>query len=310
MKNLLRFGFILAILLSFGTEADAQKKRRKKKKERTEKKTTQKEESPDKDQVEVILNNGNRFTGKIVRVDNDSLIVDSADFGRVGFANDEVKSYKSFSGTSSYGDQYNKSLYQSKYWITPTARPVGKGNFYYTNLMLFGNTFSYGVTDNFSLSTGFESISLFAGRVPIVYISPKYSIPVDDNIHFGLGTTFFIGNPDDEFIGGGLLYGNGTIGSATKNFTVGVSYAYSTDGDITSTPLLQVGFTYPFSRKISLMGELFSSTSFEGALYSIGLRIVTRGNYLFDVGIVRPAGDDFLDTDGIGLPLFAFSVPL
>jgi len=310
MKNVLRFSLILAILLSFGIDAEAQKKRRKKKtKEKTEKKDTKKEVKDIDDQVEVVLKNGNRVTGKIVRVDSDSLIINSSDFGVVGFANAEVKRYQSIDGSEGYGDQYDKERYQSKYWITPTARPVGKGNLYYTNLMLFGNTFSYGVSDNFSLSAGFESISLFAGRVPVVYVSPKFSIPIDDKFHVGVGTTFFIGNFDDDFVGGGLLYGNTTIGSATKNITAGVAYGYSTDGDLTSTPLLQFGGTLPLSRKVSLMGELFTSADLDGALFSIGVRIVTRGNYLFDVGVVRGTGFDF-ESGGLGFPLFAFSVPM
>lgn len=293
MNILCRLTILIFILTSLSYNADAQKKRTKK---------TNKGE-----QVEVKLKNGNVLVGELVKYSQDSLVIRNEQFGRIAFAQDEIKKYSGLSGISEDGDDgigWNKSKYQSQYFLSPSARPVGKGNKYYTNFDIFANTFAFGLSDNFSLSVGFESVSLLAGSIPIIYLNPKFSIPVSENVYIGVGTSVFVATFDGNGGVGALSYGNITLGSATSNITLGTGYAFSI-GDSFGEPLLQIGFTYPISKKVSILGEGFFTTSADG-VYNIGLRIITKSNILFDVGISRATE---FGNDLIGIPLLSLSIP-
>lgn len=298
MKNIFKISLVF-ILLMCSLQVEAQKKKRKKKNGKS------KIENTDQgDQIKVELKNGNILIGQLVRIGEDSLIIKNDQFGRVALANQNIEDYSGFINPEKDEMGWNKEKYQAQYFISPSARPVGKGNIYYTNFNIFGNTFSFGVSDNFSINAGFEAISLFAGEVPIMYASPKLSIPIGENFYVGAGTTIFLATFDGSTNIGGLAYANTTIGSATKNFSFGGGFAYS-DGETSDELLFQIGFAYPFSKRISLIGEGFFTSDIEG-IYNIGLRIITKNNLVFDAGIARPIGFD----DGIiGLPLLALSIP-
>lgn len=305
MKTLLRLSFIFILILSFSNDSDAQSKRRKKRVKEENKELIK----PVDEKIEVTLKNGNVLVGELIRYDKDSLVIMSDQFGRLAFASDEIKEYSGGFGTDEdEGVGYNMEKYQNKYFLLPTARPAGKGNYYYSNYYIFGNSFVMGLSDNFTLTGGFEAISLFAGRIPLMYVSPKLSLPISDDIHLGVGSTVFVSTFDDDFNVGGIFFGNATFGSATKNFTAGLAYGFANDDFSDSPALLQLGFAIPLSKKVSLIGESFSSFSFEGA-FNLGLRIVTKGNFIFDAGFTRPLGFDD-DLGGIGIPLLSFSVPL
>lgn len=285
----------LALLLfsfCFIGNIDAQKKKRNKK-----------EKTASDEVMKVELNNGNTLVGELLKFTTDSIVIMNEQFGRMAFTKSEIKSYSGLDNKDDDPVGWQKEKYQSQYFISPSARPVGKGNSFYTNFNIFANTFSYGLSDNFSVTAGFESISIFAGRFPIVYVNPKLSIPLTESSYVGVGTSVFVVTFDGDVNLGGIMYANSTFGSSIKNFTVGVGFAYTTSETL-NDPLFQLGFTVPLSKKVSLLGEAFLTSDIEG-LYNIGLRIITKGNILFDAGIARPTG---LGT-GVGFPLLSLSVP-
>jgi len=271
------------------TDTSAQKKRIKKKEVTTK-----------VQQVEVSLINGNTLVGELLKYSQDSIVIMNEQFGRMAFASEEIENYSDF--TADTGN-WDKSKYQAQYFLVPSARPVGLGNKYYTNFDIFANTFSFGLSENFSVSAGLEVISIFASRFPVVYVTPKLSLPLHENFYIGIGTTIFA-ITQDQFVAGGLTFSNLTVGSATANFTAGVGFVYSTEGSA-EDPLIQLGFTLPLSKKISFVGESFLTTNIEG-VYNVGLRIITKNNFVFDAGITRVADE----VDGLGLPLLSFSIPL
>lgn len=290
---------LLTFLLCFCflTNIDAQKKKR-----------TSKIDKPGSEVIEVKLKNGNTLVGELIKLGRDSIVINNEQFGRIAFAKTEIKSYDGLDKRSDIdGVGWDKEKYQSQYFISPTARPVGEGNKYYTNFDIFANTFSFGISDNFSITAGFEAISIFAGQFPVVYVNPKFSIPAGDNVYIGFGTSLFVVTLDDEVNFGGLAYTNTTIGSASKNFTAGVGFAYATGGNTDFPLIYQFGFALPLGKKVSILAESFFDSSLDG-LYNIGLRIITKGNIVFDAGISRPT--DFGGSGIIGIPLLSLSVPL
>lgn len=287
----------ISLCFCFVTNTDAQRKKRK-----------SKTDKPETEIIEVKLKNGNTLVGELIKLGRDSVVINNEQFGRLAFAKTEITSYDGFSKSENNGEaEWNKGKYQSQYFLSPTARPVGAGNRYYTNFDIFVNTFSFGVSDNFSVTAGFETISIFAGRFPIVYVNPKFSLPAGENVYVGFGTSMFMSTLNDEVNLGGIAYANTTIGSATKNFTAGLGFAYA-NGETFNAPLLyQLGFTFPLSKKVSLLAESFVTSNFEG-LYNFGLRILTKSNIVFDIGISRPSGIG--GSGAVGFPLLSLSVPL
>lgn len=258
--------------------------------------------------IEVNLKNGNILVGELIKLGRDSVVIMNEQFGRLAFAKTEIKSYDGLDKRSDIdGEGWDKGKYQSQYFLSPTARPVGAGNRYYTNFDIFANTFSFGISDNFSITTGFEAVSIFAGNFPIVYVNPKLSLPVGENVYIGVGTSLFVATFNDDVNLGGLAYANTTIGSAVKNFTVGLGFAYANGESLDAPILYQLGFTFPLSKKVSILAESFVTSNIEG-LYNLGLRVITKGNIVFDIGISRPTGIG--DSGAIGLPLLSLSVPL
>lgn len=284
----------------FTLNVDAQKKRRI---DKTEKSDTSKIEI-----LKIKLKNGNTLVGELLKLGQDSIIIQNEQFGRIAFARTEIKSYNGLDKPEDDEDDgWNKEKYQSQYFLSPTARPIGAGNKYFTNFDVFANTFSFGISDNFSITTGFEVVSIINGSFPVVFVNPKLSIPLHKNVYVGVGTSLFIVTSNDELNFGGLAYANTTLGSATKNFTAGLGIAYAANGSSDTPMIYQFGFTFPLSKKVSILAESFVDSSFEG-LFNFGIRIITRGNIVFDVGLSRPTGIG--DLNIIGIPLLSLSVPL
>ncbi|MFT4536461.1 MAG: hypothetical protein ACJA1A_000179 [Saprospiraceae bacterium] len=291
--------FLLPVLLCicFITNLSAQKRTRKTKADKS-----------GSEIIEVKLKNGNILVGELIKLGRDSVVIMNEQFGRIAFVKTEIKSYDGLDKRSDIdGEEWDKGKYQSQYFLSPTARPVGAGNRYYTNFDVFANTFSFGISNNFSVTAGFEAVSIFAGEFPIVYVNPKLSLPAGENLYIAVGTSLFVATFNDEVNLGGLVYGNTTIGSATKNFSVGLGFAYAVGESLDSPLLYQLGFTFPLSKKVSILAESFVTSNIEG-LYNLGLRVITKGNIVFDIGISRPTGIG--NSGAIGLPLLSLSVPL
>jgi len=287
----------IIICCCFSTNIDAQKKRRK-----------EKPELSDTSRVEIMevkLKNGNTLVGELLRLGQDSIVIKNEQFGRIAFSKTEIEDYYGLDKSTADEQGWDKEKYQSQYFISPTARPIGEGNRYYSNFNVFVNTFSFGVSENFSITAGFETVSIIGGRFPIVFVNPKLSIPVSENVYVGLGTSIFL-VPFDDVNVGGLAYANTTIGSATKNFSAGLGIAYAVDGGSETPMIYQFGFILPLGKKVSILAESFVDSSFEGLL-NFGIRIISKRNIVFDIGLSRPTGVG--DIGIVGIPLLSLSVP-
>jgi len=185
------------------------------------------------------------------------------------------------------------------YFLFPSGYSLKKGQSYYENIWVFANSYSYGVTDNFTISVGGEIASLlFASQVPLLYASPKLSVPLGNQKGaLGLSSTFII-LPGDDFNGAGFLSGSLTVGSRNNNFTLGAGAGFNFDGGITDEI---IPFTFSFMKrmgsKLSLISENWVVVQNDFAdsfgIASLGLRIHFKelGNAL-NVGLARPLTGD------------------
>ncbi|WP_052733121.1 hypothetical protein [Hymenobacter terrenus] len=218
---------------------------------------------------------GTTFDGTLVSLNLINLEFETKELGRVNLERSQVRravlAALTVAGAKpSYFDIGNGN----RLFFAPTGRGLRKGEntLQLVSLYLVGGNF--GITDNISLG-GY--ISVFPGislRSQLIVLTPKVSFPISDKLHVGAGALYLripTFNTLDRAYGAGILYGAATYGSADDNVTAGLGYGFF-DGDIGSTPILQIGAQKRISRRFSLISENYiiaNSRSGMGGLYGI-----------------------------------------
>jgi len=108
----------------------------------------------------------------------------------------------------------------SRYFYTPSAIPIKKGDGYIQTIFGAVWQFQYGITDHFSLGIGTPLIG-----API-WITPKFSFKLADKIHFALGAQAgSIGWLNQSWKSVfGVEYGVFTFGDDQANLSLGAGY--------------------------------------------------------------------------------------
>ncbi len=255
------------------------------------------------DFVRIEMQDGTSYKGTINSINNSEISLDVQGTGVITIdrsLTEEVITYDLTNSARIF--DFDNPLY-SKYYLGESAIGLKKGEAYYQNIMIVGNFFAYGVSDNFSISGGFETVSLFNGRVPVFFVNPKLTFHSSNElIHFGVGT--FAGFSLQDPTGfGGAAYTNVTFGNKNNNLTAGVGIPYASEGGFADLPVFQIAGMGRLSNKISLVGEVFiadiSDIAFNDNTATFGtlnIRIMTK-NAVFDVGAIGT-------TDG-AIPVFS-----
>ncbi len=118
---------------------------------------------------------------------------------------------------------YYEHPLSTRYFLTPTAIPMRKGDGYYSNQGILLNSYHYGLTDNVSIGGGFEIISTFFALTPTPFGHVKVSFSASDNFHYGGGVLFggVFGQLFDEYQYYTAPYGLLTLGDKDKNLSFG-----------------------------------------------------------------------------------------
>jgi hypothetical protein len=207
----------------------------------------------------------------------------------------------------------------SRYFISASAYNLKKGQHTYQNTYLGMNSFNFGISDKFSLSTGFELFSTFIYLLggdfkPSIYVSPKCGFKVNDNFHLG-GGIFYANHISELFSfdkGISYIYCNGTYGTLNNNLTIGLGWA--------GVPLLTLCGQARLSEHCSLVTENWFSSNlglnvngltnsysrnniFNGGLYTYGLRFIGE-SVTFDVALMN--NPDIYRESSIGYPYLDF----
>jgi len=140
---------------------------------------------------------------------------------------------------------------------------------------------------------GGEAVSLLVGAFPVLFVTPKFSVPFKGGA-FSVSTSLFT-VPSNDFSTGGLLQGSLTLGNRRDNFTIGtgIVYGFSSGFDDQFLPVILSGMKQ-VSEKISLVSENWFVTSFGDTfgILSFGVRIHsrTKNNYL-SIALTRTTED-------------------
>lgn len=267
--------------------------------------------------VELRTHDGNTYVGEIISMTDTDIILKTSSLGEITLEREAVKKVIYREGgqeldNNGYPIDYHNSTH---YLVNPSGYSLKKGQSYYENIGVFFNSYSVGITNNFSLSGGLELISpLFFQRVPSLYISPKLSFSFGEKAGgFSVGSTVLAAFDDSDVFSVGVIQAAITLGSRNNNFTIGSGVGFSfSDGLAEGVLPFYLSGMWRLSKKISFVTDNFiiAYNNFDGGfgLLSAALRIHFANNgAAFTAGLWRPTED----TGGVlALPFVSATLPI
>lgn len=143
----------------------------------------------------------------------------------------------------------------TRYFFAPSSYNLEKGELYYNSVYFLVHDVQYGVTDKFSIGMG-TTVMFFP-----FYLTPKFTIPVNEKSSFSVGDILMLGTWGSKFTGN-LLYGTYTRGNVYNNFTLGAGYLYTNESNVTNvtnSPVLNLSALLKLSSHIYFITENYSS---------------------------------------------------
>lgn len=258
--------------------------------------TAQEEDGFNNDDYLIIeIMNGEKYKGNYVSEDEMEIVIAIFELGNTTF---EKKFIKKIDKIALFqlkdGKYYFENPLYSKYYVSESAISLKEGEAFYQNLQIFINSFAYGVSDNFTISGGFETISLFEGEFPGFYVSPKFTFGEEESdIHFGVGANLATYQFDELF---GSVYGMTTLGDKNNNITLGVGFGFI-GSDFEETAVFNLSGMTRLSRRFGLVADIFHVSG--ETLGGVTLRYMSE-NVAFDIGGAF--------ADGGALPLIGVTI--
>mgnify|MGYP006440363433 CR=1 FL=1 len=257
---------------------------------------------------EVITIDDNRYVGKILRQDDQYLVLETSIIGQLSLPKSNIKNMTPYKrgGQIIGGRLWPVNRQAGHYFFSPSTYNLEAGEGYYQNVGILYNQARFGLTDNLSLGLGTIPIFLFNGPSP-VWIAPKLTVPVqEDKFQLGIGAVAGTILGED---GGGfsLFYGGMTMGSRDTHFSINTGYGLA-GGIWMEAPVFSLSGMVRIGEKGYLITDnLFIpelGDSFPYSFLSFGARTVWP-NITLDYGLLFP----LVDADIVGLPWLGISVP-
>lgn len=262
------------------------------------------EDSTQKPKVEVILKNGEILRGGIKSENPKVVVLISDAIGEITLSRSNIMEIRYLKNV---GTQKVFENLKGRYFFSPSAINMKKGEGYYQNTMVLLNGFYYAFTDNITIGGGLELLSLIS-RTPIFFIAPKISYDASSLVHFGAGMmhiNFSLLN-ESSLDNLNLVYGTFTYGEPDLNcsFNVGANF-----GKSISQPLYTICGFARMTPKFGLMTEnwVVGNNSNNGfTLFTLGGRIIGRKN-LFDFGLIT--NKELLNDQGVkAIPFVSYTL--
>ncbi len=256
--------------------------------------------------VQIETHAGDKINGLLLRQDDTHIVLQTSmgemKIGKINIAKlDYIRDNIELSGEYS----------GSHYLLSQSAFGLRKGQSYYENVALFFNSYTYGVSDNFSITGGVELVPLlFFGQLPGLFVTPKVHFPFEKGAG-SLSTSILSYTIDGDSFTAGVLQGALTFGSHEKNVTIGAGFGYDfQSGFETSIVPITISGMARISDRLSFISEnvIVATGDDSVAILSAGLRIFSRSkNNFLTVALFRPT----VDTGPLlVLPLFSGTVAI
>jgi len=252
----------------------------------------------------IKLTDGTNFFGKVLETTSTSVIMQTKSVPRIEIPLAQIKDVEVIQATNiKNGAYWFPNPHATRYYYSPSAISLKKGEGYYQNTYLFLNSVHYGITNNISVGGGIEFISTFSGY-PIIYVTPKVSFKVADQFYAGAGVLLASLPEIDEGGRGaaGIGYGIGTYGNSENSVTVGLGYGFIRD-EMAKQPVITISGMTRISKKASLVSENWIVPG--NAFFSYGVRFFGE-KISVDLALVNNA--DIAEVLPIGIPFVSVAI--
>ena len=266
--------------------------------------------------VEITLKDGNTIVGTLLQSNDLFYKIESESLGVIDISRANVETFvvlqeEEKSKLNGYPIDYHNSTH---YLANPSGFTLKKGQSYYENIGVFFNSYAVGITDNFTIAMGGEVATLlFGGQFPILYISPRFSLPLGEEKHsFSFGGTIFT-SPENEFDGFGVLQAAVTFGDRNTNFTIGSGIGFGFEGGFDDQVLpFYLSFMIRVSEKISVVSDNFvvfyNDFNDTTGVLSVAARIhLKKKGAALNLGLFRPTEDL---GDLLAIPFVSLTLPI
>ena len=209
---------------------------------------------PDSGLVVLLTNSDEEFVGTIVSEDAREVSMRLQNGKMLFIPAYAVKSVRKLSSSTFFikGKPVFPNPHPSRYFYTPSAIPMDKGEVYIQSVYGLAYQVQFGVTENFSIGA---TTTLLA--TPLA-LTAKYSIKIDEKntLAFG-GLAGIVGWGTQTNLGIG--FGAFTHGTKESNLTIAGGYAWinQKNNEGGNSPVMSLSGNQRLSKNLSLMGELW-----------------------------------------------------
>ena len=254
------------------------------------------------DVVTLSLRDGSRLVGRIVAEDDASVKIVTTGGIEVTVPRASIVSRRA--GGAGVGESIGVDPNYSRLMFAPTARPLKKGDGYFSDYELLFPGVAYGLTDNVSLAGGFSVVPGVGLDEQLFYISPKVGFNLGDRASVAVGALFAGSGAGDDtdsesaYIG----FAVGTFGGPKRSLTLGLGLGDTTGEFTDAVPIVMLGGTATLSRHVALVTEswLFLGDDVRLSEQPFGVGVRFFGDRLSaDVGVILVG--ELLD-EGFPLP--------
>ena len=209
---------------------------------------------PDSGLVVLLTNSDEEFVGTIVSEDAREVSIRLQNGKLLIIPAYTIKSTRKLSSSTLIkGKPVFANPHPSRYFYTPSAIPMDKGEVYIQSVYGLAYQVQFGVTENFSIGA---TTTLLA--TPLA-LTAKYSIKIDEKntLAFG-GMAGIVGWGTQTNLGIG--FGAFTHGTKESNVTFAAGYAWvntKEDNGGGNSPMMSLSGNQRLSKNLSLMGELW-----------------------------------------------------
>lgn len=251
--------------------------------------------------VVLSVNSGEEFVGTIVSEDPREITIRLQNGKLLMIPTYSVKSITPLSKTTLLkGKPIFPNPHPSRYFYTPSAIPMDKGEIYIQSIYGLVYQVQFGLTKNFSLGATTTIIGVPLG------LTGKYSIQIDEKntLAFG-GLAGIVGWRTSTNLGIG--FAAYTYGSKESNITLAGGYAWINEKNNgnNNSPVMSFSGNKRLTKNLSLLGELWylpeSGIFFGGPCF----RLYRNKKSSFDLGIWSVKSGD-LD-GGILIPVVGYT---
>ena len=234
--------------------------------------------------VELQLNDGQLIKGILLKETQTHYHIKIATADLIIISKSAVKTLEvdSNSTVKHNGEIWNKDPNSTRYFYSPSAFLLEKGDGYFSQKELFFSSIGYGVSDNLSVQIGsILPLMILGSESTNVILAAKTGFSPNEKVHLAAGAQAFI------FSAGSLLLPFGVVTLGDQDMNLSLNYArpiFSSETDLVNN-IMSLSGNIRLSKNVALITENFLFNDEFGNIMFAGGGIRMMGkNIAFDVG--------------------------